>query len=168
MIEDPAVALVAVAIGWFVFLRRALAFRLRSDYGGMWAALLLMPVLVLQIRWPALPHEWLVAGVAPSFLLAQYAMFQATMVETDRLRALRRELPRWRLLTGTPPRGYRPEGPAPREWRPNPRTLLLGSAGAVLVIAYAVVAFGWGSLLFLTVFFWAFMALYRFSFSPDN
>jgi hypothetical protein len=170
MLNDPALILIGVAVAWFVLFRRHSAYRLRTDLWSALATVLLMPALIVKILWEDLPEEWFAAGVAPSFLMLQYSLYLVTVCEADKFRALRREIPRWRFLTGTPPKGYSPARltAALRDRALPLRTLTIVALVATGVGAYATFCFGWGSLIVLAVFFWAFMALYQFSFSPDN
>lgn len=170
MLQGSVPLFIGVGVAWLLMLRRYVAYRLRSDFWGMATALWVLPVLGLLIVWPDCPERYLAFGLAPAFLMVQYSLFLATVREAEKLRALRREIPRWRLLTGTPPQDFKAAHVTSmlRDRRLSPRTVAIASLATTAVAAYAVVCFGWNSLVVIAVFFWAFMALYQFSFSPDN
>ncbi|MDX9973783.1 MAG: hypothetical protein RBU21_12435, partial [FCB group bacterium] len=147
-----------------------IAFKLRSDFWGTLADFSVLPALGELIVIPDLEEAYLMVALAPAFLMVQYSHYQATVCEAERLRALRREIPRWNLFTGTAPEGFEASqwASAYCERRPGWRFLLTAGAIAAAVLFYTVVCFGWSCLIIVPVFFWGFMALYQFSFSPDN
>jgi hypothetical protein len=170
MFSGSSILFLAVGAGWLLMLRRFVAFRMRNDFWGMLAAFSVMPVLGVLIVWPDCPERYLAVALAPAFLMVQYSLFLATVREAEKLRALRREIPRWRLLTGTPPKDFERAAVLSmfKDRRLSLRTLFTAACVAAAVLFYAVVCFGWNSIVILAVFFWAFMALYQFSFNPDN
>lgn len=130
----------------------------------------MLPVLGMRIVWPAAPELLAVLAMAPAFIIVQYALFLATLREVAKLRMLRREIPRWRLLTGTPPKGFAVT-PAAEECTGRQfsgRAMALIVAVSALALVYAFFRFDWNGLVALAGFFWAFLALYQFTFSPDN
>lgn len=170
MFQGSGILFVAVGAAALLMSRRYIAFRLRSDLWGTLAAFSVLPALGALIVNPELPEEYLAAALAPAFLMVQYSLYQATVCEAERLRALRREIPRWNIFTGTAPEGFEASkwASAYSERRLGWRALLTAATVAAVVLFYTVVCFGWGSVIIVPVFFWGFMALYQFSFSPDN
>ena len=136
----------------------------------MLAALMVIPVLALQLLRPDISDVWFVVGLAPAFFAVQFSLYLATLCEADKVRALRRDVPRWRLLTGTAPRGFEAKRLASEQpdRRLSARALRAGAVGAVLMVLYAVAFFGWHGVVVLTTVFWAGIVLYQFTFSSDN
>jgi hypothetical protein len=170
MFSGSGILFVAVGAGFLLMLRRHLSFGLRTDLWGAIAMLSVMPVLGALVVWPDCPELYAGIAMAPAFLMVQYALYQATICEAEKLRALRREIPRFHLLTGTAPEGFESKRFASEygDRRLSWRTLAKIAAVVATVMLYTIVCFGWSSVVIVPVFFWGFMALYQFSFSPDN
>ncbi|MDX9972425.1 MAG: hypothetical protein RBU21_05465, partial [FCB group bacterium] len=91
MFQGSAILFVAVGAAALLMARRYIAFKLRSDFWGTLAAFSVLPALGALIVIPDLEEAYLMVALAPAFLMVQYSLYQATVCEAERLRALRRE-----------------------------------------------------------------------------